>query len=65
MQRTSGVLRRMLSSLQSRSMDINSPLEEVRRKGSDIDRYLYLKNLQRYHVYQVLAVPWITCQWLR
>ncbi|CAK0739550.1 hypothetical protein CVIRNUC_001175 [Coccomyxa viridis] len=47
MQRTSGVLRRMLSSLQSRSMDPYSPLEEVRRKGSDIDRYLYLKHLQR------------------
>ena len=65
MQRTSGVLRRMLSSLQSRSMDTKSPLEEVRRKGSDLDRYLYLKHMQRYHEHQVLATPWITCQWLQ
>lgn len=47
MQRLTGFLRRVPRAAQVRAMGITSTMEEIRNREHDIDKYLYLRDMQR------------------
>ena len=61
MRRASHAARSVLSELYRRSMGTITALEEVRGKGTDIEKYLYLKQLQRHDTLPYLGYACIPC----
>lgn len=47
MQRLTGFINRVSRAAQVRTMGITSTMEEIRNKEHDIDKYLYLRDMQR------------------
>ena len=56
MRRAAQIARSVLNTVHSRSMRTMSALEEVRAKSTDLEKYLYLKQLQRH-----AACPTLDC----
>ena len=61
MRRASYAARSVLSKLYRRSMGTTTALEEVRGKGTDIEKYLYLKQLQRFDTLPYLGYACVAC----
>ena len=61
MRRASHAARSVLSKLYRRSMGTTTALEEVRGKGTDIEKYLYLKQLQRFDTVPYLGYACVAC----
>ncbi len=47
MHRLTGLFNRVTRAAKTRTMSVASTLEDIRSKEHDIDKYLYLRNLQR------------------